>query len=401
MMDWNHIMAACLRPPATMLCFGTFYMIMDRRGYLTSIVRKSMGNIVTNMLLPMTIFISFAEQMSFEEFKTSYTILIFISVSILIGYLYSLLINRIFDLGDNFKHIFTMMCMFPDHVVNPLIVTDAVCRTQDRWTLEKCNQRFTSIIWLQAPIFYTGMIIATSGTMDPKFRYQDMLTNPILLASFFGLITGMISPLSEFVTENIWMGDIYGPFRLCGSTAVPLILFLSYGKLMKNVCRLFTEEKKVDSFDFEQKDHKDDAGGKQHTDPEEDYELRQLESLSMDLGALGESAIELRQLPSLSADLGISVEEIGMRPVIIAFLSLFFLGIMKFVTIWFSFDGDVQVKILMLSACLMPTAVTLTVLVMKHDEVAAGAILFTISIHLVVNVAMVSGAIILIVEYII
>jgi len=396
-----------MRPPATMLCFGAFYMIMDKYGYLASGVRKSVGNIVTNMLLPMTIYVSFAENMSFEEFKSSYTILIFISISIVVGYVYSMLIRRLFDLPENFKNIFTMMCMFPDHVVNPLIVTDAVCRAQDRWSLENCNQKFTSIIWLQAPIFYTGMVIATSGTLDPTFRYRDVLTNPILIASLLGLITGMISPVSEFITTNIWVGDLYGPFKLCGSTAVPLILFLSYGKLMKNVTRLFSDEKQVDSFDFKGREFSDDAGGKhnknsdvQKTDEEDEYELRQLESLSMDLGAL-EKGIELRQMPSLSADLTKTVEEIGMRPVIIAFLSTFLLGLMKFTLIWFGFDGDVQVKILMLSACLMPTAVTLTVLVMKHNEVAAGGILFSISIHLVVNVAMVTGAIILICEFII
>jgi len=352
----------------------------------------------------MTIYVSFAENMSFEEFQSSYTILIFISISIAVGYAYSLLIRKIFDLPDNFKNIFTMMCMFPDHVVNPLIVTDAVCRAQDKWTLEDCNTKFTSIIWLQAPIFYTGMVLATSGTLDPTFRYRDILTNPILIASLLGLITGFISPVSEFITTNVWVGDLYGPFKLCGSTAVPLILFLSYGKLMKNVTRLFTgERKKVDSFDFKGKEFGDDAGGKHNqkgTDEEDEYELRQLESLSMDLGAL-EKDMELRQMPSLSADLTKTVDEIGMRPVVIAFLSTFLLGLMKFTLIWFAFDGDVQVKILMLSACLMPTAVTLTVLVMKHNEVAAGGILFSISIHLVVNVAMVTGAIILIVEYII
>ena len=65
----------------------------------------------------------------------------------------------------------------------------------------------------------------------------------------------------------------------------------------------------------------------------------------------------------------------------------------------YKWDDD-QLKIVMLSAALMPTAVTLIVLVLKHDEDAASAILFSVMMQVALNIFVISGAIILISEFI-
>lgn len=420
-MDWNTILAACFRPATTLLVYGFAYVYMFQRGFIPFQTRKDFGSIVTNMLLPMTIFCNFTEKMSFEEFQSSYVIMIFFLLSMISGALFSFLVRSVVPFSDQFRNVFTMMCMFPDHIVNPLIATDAICRTTDLWTIDECNARFTSIIWLQAPLFYGGMTIVVEKNFDPNFQFHTLLTNPIILASAFGLLFGMISPLSEFVKTNIWMNDFYGPFKIIASMAVPLILFLSYGKLAQNIIDICafpganlnenptTHDERMANSLFEKFSRGDsgseDSSRSRSPSRSEKESIRSQEQRDTKNGSNESQEAnkeefckgdeENKEIKSVSTE-----DKIGTYDILIAFGSLLIFGLIKFATVWFAFDGDKQVKIVMLAASIMPTAVTLIVMVLKHDEESASSILFSVCMHVMINIIIVSAAIILISELI-